>query len=133
MGIRDMPSPVEKLNLAMQVARTPADMFQISRLASGESMDRFGAMAPFLSQAVQDVFAPTDPLSGLQPMGSRAGMLQSQPQSYQQQGMGAGTPTQDIRSTLTQGDERFGGGGFAIDPEMYTPDSDPHIKAANLK
>ena len=122
MGVRDMPSPVEKLNLAMQIARTPADMFQISRLAGGESMDRFGAMAPFLSQAVQDVFSPTDHLSGLQPMGSRAGMLQSHPQSYQQpyqqQGMGAGTPTQDIRSTLTQGDERFGGGGFAIDPEM---------------
>ena len=215
IGIRDMPSATEKLNLALQIAQSPADAFQVSRLAGGEQMDRFGQAAPYLQNAIQDIFGPTsDPFRNMRaqpggPYGFYGGMLPpgidmqqlqnvqqqgdpqvnqmlsqmegyqeppavsgptispeamalaqgqgqrqfptqmsigpdgtatpfnfegytepgavgsmyqgsmaGQPLDYGQQGMGGATTSNDIRNTLTQGDERFGGGGFAVDPEM---------------
>lgn len=212
INIRDMPSATEKLNLALQIAQSPADAFQISRLAGGEQMDRFGEAAPYLQNAIKDIFGPTsdpfrnlgsqpggpygfaggalpagvdmqqlqtqqrqgDPVvnqmlsqmgayqdlpafqptispeamslaqnqgqfptqmsigpdgkatpfdfSGYQEPGAVGSMYQGsmtgQPLDYGQQGMGGATTSNDIRNTLTQGDERFGGGGFGVDPEM---------------
>ena len=206
INIRDMPSATEKLNLALQIAQSPADAFQVSRLASGEGMERFGQAAPYLQSAIQDVFGPTsDPFRNLgsapgggygiypgmlpagidmQQLGASQqtqiasgihegpatsafqptispeatalaqaqrpfptqmsigpdgtatpfnfegytepgavgsmyqGSMAGQPLDYGQQGMGGATASNDIRNILTQGDERFGGGGFAVDPEM---------------
>ena len=68
IGIRDAPSSQEKLGLAMEIARSPADVYQLSRMAGGDKMERFGELAPFLQQAAMNVFKE-DPFSGLTPEG----------------------------------------------------------------
>ena len=65
IGIRDMPSPIEKMNVALQLAKSPASVHQLSQMAAGgPTMDRFGEIAPFLSDAARGVFG--DQIGGLQ-------------------------------------------------------------------
>ena len=69
IGIRDAPSSQEKMSLALQIARSPADVYQLGEMAAGKSMERFGQMAPYLQEAVTGVFGQ-DPFQGLRPQGA---------------------------------------------------------------
>ena len=66
LNVRDMPSPIEKLNMALEVAKYPASVHQLSQMAAGgPTMDRFGELSPYLADAARGVFG--DPLAGLRP------------------------------------------------------------------
>ena len=77
----------------MQIARSPADVYQLGAMASGQSMERFGEMAPYLRDAVTGVFGQ-DPFKGLTPQGggesleSLRGRIPQAPQAPMTAGQG---------------------------------------------
>lgn len=56
-SIRNMPSPENKLNLMLQIANSPADVFQLSNMAAGNGLQRFGELAPAMRQAAMGILS----------------------------------------------------------------------------
>ena len=107
IGIRDAPTSQEKLSFAMQIARSPADVYQLGAMASGQSMERFGEMAPYLRDAVTGVFGQ-DPFKGLTPQGggesleSLRGRIPQAPQAPMTTGQGQYDPYVNYDSSFAK-------------------------------
>ena len=96
-GIRNMPSAEKKLELMMQVSQSPADVFQLSNMAAGRGLDRFGELAPAMRQAAMGILS--DPFE--QAMAARNLEIQQMqepgtPAVDTPQVGGESTPKQDI-------------------------------------
>ena len=111
LNIRDMPSPVEKLNLALQVAQSPASVHQLSQMAAGgPEMDRFGELSPYLADAAMGVFG--DPFTGMSPQtGDPRTMQTSQPVPQQTNMAG---PAGQVSQSMSQVQQPMGMGGAFI-------------------